>query len=350
MSYNPGNQFIGPQVMSKVLFDQIDEKKRRKENDALVKGFMQMHQASPELQRILPVQDWGDVAPNQIKGWLQGVALQQEEQQRMQQQTQQQLAQQQAAQQQQAQQQALMQVLQGLGGSNTPMTPQANYLSAMVGQGGGGQMDSKQIMEVLGGLAGPRAFDSKQYADTDILLAPTGNVINRGERGASGPPVIAEVNGQPFYKRGGEWFPLREDTGVSNLRPDDILRHERRRRSAAQRIEELQKKADKAWTERGKAEARKEMDELQAEIGAIDSVLSGRRAPAAAPVVAAGPGQTTVAPVDPLIQQAQQYIQQQQGGGGQAPVFGSVQEAEAARAAGYRGVAVINGKRYMIED
>ncbi len=346
MSYNPGNRFMGPEFLAVGIKDAADERRRRKENDALVKGFMQMHQASPELQRILPVRDWGEVAPNQIKGWLQGLELQQAEQQQAQQQAlaaeqaaAQQQAAEQAAAQQQAQQAALMEVLQNVDQAGAPMTPQAQYLASMAGQGGG-QMDSRQIMDVLGGLSGPRAFDGAQYADTDILLAPTGNVINRGTQGASGPPQVVESGGHQFYERGGQWFPLREDTGVSNLRPDDVLRHERRRRATAAQIEELQKKADNAWTERGKAQAQREMELLEAEIAAIDGVLSGVRRPARtedgtaeAPPPAAGN--------ERLLEEAIFWSQARQ--------FSSVEEAQAARAAGYRGPAFVAGRRVIIE-
>ena len=65
------------------------------------------------------------------------------------------------------------------------------------------------------------------------------------------------------------------------------------------------------------------------------------------PVVAAGPGQRTVTPVDPLVQQAQAFIQQQESGGDQE--FDTLEDAEAARAAGYRGPAMIGGRRAVIE-
>jgi len=176
MSYNPGNRFIGPELLAGAIKDQAEDKRRRKENDALVKGFMQMHQSSPELQRILPVQDWGDVAPNQIKGWLQGLEVQQQAQA---QQAAQQQAQQQAMLQQQqmrdaaARQGAMGNVLQGLQDPNDPL---AMYL--MQAQAGGAQFSGDEITQSLQRLRPPRPFDATGDGSPDFWLDPNNNMKN----------------------------------------------------------------------------------------------------------------------------------------------------------------------------
>jgi hypothetical protein len=372
MSYNPGNQFIGPQVMERMLFSQIDEKKQRKENDALVKGFMQMHQSSPELQRLLPVQDWGNVAPNQIKGWLQGLEMQQGERQ----QAQQQQAEQQARQQQAREQQALMQVLQGVGPQQR--TPAAQYLQLTGGQG----MDSTQLMKALEGLQPPPAptgHDLDGDGKVDVYFGPTGNQVNletadTGSRarkeleslmtrsfagsmmqsntrlhdyitntydangalvpGARPSPIgeelLRQANELSLQTSGKPLFVTRPGAApVAVAEPDDggmLGKAARAMRSGSGNGSETMKTAPNGIA-----------------LG-MDRFM---RAPAKPPVVAAGPGQTVVAPVDPLVQQAQAFIQQQESGGVQE--FDTLEEAEAAAARGYRGPAMINGRRTVIE-
>lgn len=52
-----------------------EQKEKDKEDLGLLEGFKKVHAASPDLQELFPVQDWGDVAPNQVRGMLSAVGM-----------------------------------------------------------------------------------------------------------------------------------------------------------------------------------------------------------------------------------------------------------------------------------
>jgi hypothetical protein len=81
MGYNPtgGMTFQAPGIiadrnkeMRAMMKEDMD---RDKENMALLKGFKMLHQASPELQEMLPVEDWGAVSPNQVRGLMSATGM-----------------------------------------------------------------------------------------------------------------------------------------------------------------------------------------------------------------------------------------------------------------------------------
>jgi len=331
MAYNPGNQ----NMMGQYLIDQAEQKRQRKENDALVKGFMQMHQASPELQKLIPVDDWGDVAPNQIKGWVQGVALQQQQQQQqqaqqqaMQAQQQQQAAAEQAAQRQALERAALEQVLAGIGGDS--MTPSARFLQA----GGGQQLAPKDLIGILDSLSGPRGYDLTNDGNKDVWLAPTGNQLNLGGERADKGEARKALQGLLTSPIGGNMFQSTVRLGdyIDNTyNPDGTTKEGRKQNTAA---EELLRQAN----------------ELSIQVSGQPLFLPKAKRTAAAPAAGAPAAPAAVAPaVDPLVQQAQAYIQQLQQGGGGPRSFATMEEAEAAMAEGYRGPAMVAGRRVVIE-
>lgn len=63
-------------AMDKMAKDADDEKQRKEKERKdlqMMKGFKALHEASPELRKIAPVDDWGDVTPNQVRGMMQGL-------------------------------------------------------------------------------------------------------------------------------------------------------------------------------------------------------------------------------------------------------------------------------------
>lgn len=93
--YNP----TGLHMAANFMEQEKQQKEKEKSDAEMVKGFMALHKASPELQSIAPVNDWGDVSANQIRGMMQGLKLVTEESTRRQRAAESQIQQQQAQQQ-----------------------------------------------------------------------------------------------------------------------------------------------------------------------------------------------------------------------------------------------------------
>jgi len=101
MPYSPGNRFKGADFMASAMDAERQRREKEKQDVDLMKGFKALHQASPELQQIIPIEDFGDMSANAVRGIMEGLtATVQQQQLQMQ------------AQQQQFQQQAQMQEMQ----------------------------------------------------------------------------------------------------------------------------------------------------------------------------------------------------------------------------------------------
>jgi hypothetical protein len=73
MAYNPNNRYMGPEFALDVMKQREQQAEKEKEDKGLLDGFKKLHAASPELQGMVPVRDWGDVAPNMVRGIMQGI-------------------------------------------------------------------------------------------------------------------------------------------------------------------------------------------------------------------------------------------------------------------------------------
>jgi len=81
MPYNPGNKFIGPQVMAGFMDREKQQREKDKSDGDLMKGFKALHQASPELQAMVPIQDFGDMSANAVRGIMEGIGAMHQQQQ-----------------------------------------------------------------------------------------------------------------------------------------------------------------------------------------------------------------------------------------------------------------------------
>lgn len=95
MPYAPGQQYRGDRYLfegirsaGRSIAGGIDKGQERKalekSQQQQLKGFKMMHDASPELQQLIPVKDWGDVSPNAVKGFTQALGMMAEQQRQQQ--------------------------------------------------------------------------------------------------------------------------------------------------------------------------------------------------------------------------------------------------------------------------
>jgi hypothetical protein len=183
MAYNPGNmaalalarhnaerdRALQAQMFnSKSAQAAAEAAKQRAEQEkqaaAVTKGFRQVWEASPELQQVIPVRNWGDVAPNQIMGMVQGLAmLQQREQQRIvQEKAMEEMRQQQAA---QAQEHA-----------------RAESMAALYGGQGGGQ----QFASGSGGSMAPGVYAVGRQGQMQVIEGGRKPFLPQGGGGGGG--------------------------------------------------------------------------------------------------------------------------------------------------------------------
>lgn len=290
MQLTAGMRAADMQMREKELATERSEKAAA--DEAMMQGFKLLWEASPELKRLAPVGDWGNVAPNQVRGLLAGMEVLAQKQQMDQAQLM--LRQQQAAlRQEQVNAQALKATLQ------EPW--EQKRLGRYLDQGG---RDSKTVGALMELAREPQIIDvgngakAVTYDNTLQIVKPDAQAAALLASGAA-PKMSPDKR---YYHTGRTWSQVKEpkDTKLK-LSPWELKSYTVRQQELQKQIGEVNRQIDKGnkrhgldwlWGKRFD----EERAELQQELNAVNAVLEGRRPTEAAaegePAAAAAPAQS----------------------------------------------------------